>query len=184
MSEKIFDDDLVAIRKNKITLTLNKPAHVAMCILDLCKVLIYEFYYDYIRNKHDNNSRLLFTDTDSFIYEIKTEDVYEDLNKGKKIFDFSNYSTKSKFYDNSNKLMVGKTVSETAETVGVPIKQFFRLKPKMYSFLVDDSSGRKKAKGANRNVFEKITHNEYKDVLLNQKSLRHSINRLTFGYQS
>ena len=69
-----------------------------MCILELSKVLMYEFHYDYIKNKHDN-SRLLFTDTDNLMYEIKNEDVYEDFTNYKEIFDFNNYSTKSKYYD-------------------------------------------------------------------------------------
>ena len=90
MPQKAFGNDLVAIRKSKVTLTLNKPAYVGICILDLSKVLRYEFHYDYVKNKYGNNSRLLFTDTDSLVYEIKTEDVYEDYNKDKKIFDFSN----------------------------------------------------------------------------------------------
>ena len=63
MSHKTFDNDLVAIRKNKITLTLNKPLYMGMCILDLSKVLMYEFHYDYIKNKCGSKSRLLFTDT-------------------------------------------------------------------------------------------------------------------------
>ena len=71
-----------------------------MYILELSKELMYEFHYEYIKNKYGNNSRLLFTDTDSLVYEIKTEDAYEDFNNDKKIFDFSNYSSKSKYYDN------------------------------------------------------------------------------------
>ena len=112
--------------------------------LNLSKVLIYEFHCDYIKNKYGNKSRLLFTDTDSLMYEIKTDNIYEDFTKDKKIFDFSNYSSKSKFYDDSNKLVVGKMEEETAL---VSIKEFVGLKPKMYSFLVDDSSEHKKAKG-------------------------------------
>ena len=69
---------------------------------------MYKFYYDYIKNKYGNNSRLLFTDTDSLMYEIKTEDGYEDFNSDKEMFDFSNYWTKSKYYDNSNKLVIKK----------------------------------------------------------------------------
>ena len=78
-----------------------------MCILELSKVLMYEFHYDYIKNKYDNKSKLLFTDTDSLMYEIKTDslmyeiktgDVYEDLSSDKEMFDFSNYSTQSKYY--------------------------------------------------------------------------------------
>ena len=67
-----------------------------MCILELSKVVMYEFHYDYIKNKYGNNSTLLFTDTDNLMYEIKTEDVYEDFSNDKEIFDLSNYSTKSK----------------------------------------------------------------------------------------
>ena len=135
MSHKIFDNDLVAIRKNKVTLTLNKPAYIGMCILELSKVLMYEFHYDYIKNKYGNNSRLLFTDTDSLMYEIKTKDVCKDFRNNKEMFEFSNYSTKSKYYDNSNKLVVGKMKNETA---GVVIEEFVELKLKMYSYLVDE----------------------------------------------
>ena len=81
--------------------------------LNLSKVLIYEFYYDYIKNKYGNNARLVFTDTDSLMYEIKTEDVYEDFSKDKEMFDFSNYSVKSKYYDDSNKLVADRMKDET-----------------------------------------------------------------------
>ena len=64
MSHKTFNNDLVVIRKSKVTLTLKKPAYVGMCILDLSKVWMYEFHYDYIKNKYGNNSRLLIIDTD------------------------------------------------------------------------------------------------------------------------
>ena len=83
-----------------------------MCILELRKVLMYKFHYDYIENKYDNKSKLLFTDTDSLMYEIKTGDVYEDFSSDKEMFDFSNYSTKSKYYDDSNKLATGKMKDE------------------------------------------------------------------------
>ena len=99
MSQKTFDNDLFGIRENKVTLTLNKPAHVSKSILDLSKVLMYELHYYYIKNEYGNNSKLFFTDTDSLMYEIKTEDVYEDFSKDKGIFDFSNYSADSKYYD-------------------------------------------------------------------------------------
>ena len=68
LSHKMFDHDLVAARKSKVTLTLNKPAYIGLCILDLSKVLMYGFHYDYIKNKHGNNSILLFTDTDSLMH--------------------------------------------------------------------------------------------------------------------
>ena len=86
---------------------------------------MYKFHYDYIKNKYGNNSRLLLTDTDSLMCEIKTEDLSND----KEMFNLSNYSTKSKYYDNSNKLVVGKMKDETA---GVAVEEFPGLKPKMY----------------------------------------------------
>ena len=175
MSRKIFDNDLATIHKNKVTLTLNKSAYIGICILELSKVLMYEFHYDYIKNKYGTNSGLLFIYTDSLMYEIKAEDVYEDFSNNKEMFDLSNYSTKSKYYDNSNKLVVGKMKDKTA---GVSIEEFVGLKPKMYLHLVNDNSENKKEKRVNRNVVATIHHNEYKDVLLNKKCWRHSMNRI------
>ena len=100
MSHKIFDlDNLVAIRKSKVALKLNKPAYIGMCIIELSKVLMYEFHYDYIKNKCDNKSKLLFTDNDILMYEIKTEGVYDDFSSDKEMFNFRNYSSMSKYYD-------------------------------------------------------------------------------------
>ena len=160
MSHKIFDNNLVAIRKSKLSLKLNKPAHIGMRILELSKVIMYEFHYDYIKNKYDKKSKLLFADTDSLMYEIKTEDVYGDFSSNKEMFNFSNYSIKSKYYDYSSKLVIGKIKDETRE---VAIEESVRLKPKMCSFLVDNNK-HKKAKGLNKFVVAAISHNEYKDV--------------------
>ena len=148
MLHKIFDDNLVAICKSKLVLKLNKPAYIRMCIIELSKILMYEFHYDYIKNKYDNKSKLLFTDTDILTYEIKTGDVYEDFSSDKEMFGFSNYWTKSKYYDSSNKLVIGKMKDKTR---GVTIEEFVGLKPKMHSFLVDNIE-HKKEKGVNKNV--------------------------------
>ena len=144
MSHKIFEHNLDAIRKSKVSLKLNKPAYIGMCILELNKVLLYESHYNYIKNKYDNKSKLLFTDTDSLLYEIKTEDVCKDFNSDKEMFKFSNYSTKSKYYDDLNKLLIVKMKDKTR---GDLIEEFVRLKAKIYSFLVDNKIEHKKAKG-------------------------------------
>ena len=82
---KKFDNGLVAICKSKTTVTLNNPAYVGMCILDLSKSInVWIFHYDYIKNRHGNKSWLLFTSTNSLMYEVKTGDVYEDFSKDKK----------------------------------------------------------------------------------------------------
>ena len=96
-----------------------------MCILELIKLLMFEFHYDYIKNKYGNYSRLLFTDIDCLENKTKTADICEDFSSNKEIFDFSNYSAKSKYYDDSNKLVVGKMKDETT---GVVIKIFLGLK--------------------------------------------------------
>ena len=86
ISHKMFDNNLVAIRKSKLALKLNRSGFIGMCILELSKVLMYEFHYDYIKNKDYNKLKLLFTDTDSLKYEIKTKDVYEYFSSDKKMF--------------------------------------------------------------------------------------------------
>ena len=109
MSQKIFDNDLITISKSKVTLTFNKPADIGIFILDLSKVLMCELHYDYIKNKlqlNYYNSRLLFTGTNSFMYEIEIENY--NFNKDKEIIYFINYSSKSKCFDDSNKLVVDK----------------------------------------------------------------------------
>ena len=75
VSSKIFNENLMAVHKVKETLTLNRPAYVGMCILDLSKMLMYDFHYNYIKKKYNNRARLLFTNTDSLTYEIEAEDV-------------------------------------------------------------------------------------------------------------
>ena len=94
------------------------------------------------------------------MYETKTEDVYEDFSNNKEMFDFSNYSTydstNSEYYDNSNKLAVGKMKDETA---GVAIEEFVGLKPKMYSYLVEADSERKKVKGVNKMLRQQVITN-------------------------
>ena len=92
---------------SKVTIKLNRPTYFGMRVLDLIKY-IYKNYIVITLKKNSSKSRLLFTDTDLLMYEIKTEDVYEDFSKDKEMFDFNNYSAKSKYYDDSNKLVVCK----------------------------------------------------------------------------
>ena len=108
------------------------------------------------------------------MYEMKTEDVDQDFGSDKEMFDFSNYCSKSKYYDDSNKLVIRRMKDETE---GVVIKEFVGLKPKTNSFFIDDSK-HKKAKDANKSFVATISHNEYKDVLLNNECIRHSMNRI------
>ena len=101
VSQKIFSKYLVAIYEIKPVLTLDKLIYVGISILDLRKYLMHEFHYEYIKRKYD--AKLLFTDTDSLVYETKTGDVYEDFYRDKNLFDFSDYPQNSKFFDTVTK---------------------------------------------------------------------------------
>ena len=103
VSSKIFNENLMAVHKVKETLTLNRLAYVGMRILDLSKMLMYDFHYNYIKMKYINRARLLFTDTDSLTYEIEAEDVYKDFWNDKDMFDNSDYLDSSPYYCNVNK---------------------------------------------------------------------------------
>ena len=107
-----------------------------MCMLELSKVPIYEFHYDYIKNKYGNKLRLFLINNYSFVYEIETKNVYADFSKNKENFNFSNHSLNLKYYNDSNTLAFGKIRDETG---GDPIEELVGSKLKMYSVLVSDS---------------------------------------------
>ena len=128
VSQKIINKDLVAIHEIKLFLTLDKPIYVGFSIPDLIRLLMYDFYYNYITRKFD--AKLLFTETGSLTYEIKTEDIYEDFYKDKDLFDFSNYPEELKFVDPSNRNEIGKMKDEYMGKINI---EFVGLKSKMYS---------------------------------------------------
>ena len=130
---------------------------------------MYQFHYDYVLKTFDN-VKLLFMDTDSLVYEIKDENVYEQSFKDKELFDFSGYSKDSIYYDDSNKKKLGKMKEEFN---GNKIDEFVGLKSKMYSLINNDWEVNK-AKDVNL----KLKHKEYVDVLFNKKVLKHKMNRI------
>ena len=173
VSSKIFNENLVAVHKIKETLTMNRPAYVGACILDLSKTLIYDFHYNYIKHNYDNKAKLLFTDTDSLTYEIETADAYADFWQNKDKFDNSNYNIESPFYNAVNKKVIGKFKDESA---GIPITEFVGLRSKMYSYVKDNDEGGKTAKGIKKQVIKKnITHDNYKEVLFNNEQMQHTM---------
>ena len=126
-SIKIF----AAIHEIKPVLTLNKPIYVGFTVPKLCHWLMYDFHYNFIKKHFD--TELLFTDTDSLTYQIKSEDVHEDFYKHKPLFDFSNYPKDSKFFDPTNKKVVGKMKDEKEVKIN---DEFVGLKSKMYSIKI------------------------------------------------
>ena len=172
VSSKIFNENLVALHKIKETLTLNRPAYIGMCILDLSKTLMYDFHYNYIKQKYGSKAKLLFTDTDSLTYEIEARDVYSDFWNDKDKFDNSDYSVSSPYFYNTNKKVIGKFKDEAA---GVPICEFVGLRSKMYSYMKSNQKGGKTAKGIKKNIAKNIKHENYKETLFNKKQMYHKM---------
>ena len=131
---------------------------------------MYQFYYDYVL-KTFNDVRLLFTDTESLVYEIKGGNVYDKCFKDKYLFDFSGYSKHNVYYDDSNKKVLGKLKDELG---GAKIVEFVGLKSKMYSLIAENDKEVNKTKGVNL----KLRHAEYLDVLFNKKVVRHKMKRI------
>ena len=175
VSSKIFNENLVGVHTKKERLLLDKPSYVGMCILDLSKTHMYDFHYNYIKKKYPD-SQLLFTDTDSLFYHIKSEkDIYEEFWVDRELFDNSDYPNSSKYFSDENKKVIGKFKDEAA---GKPILEFVGLKSKMYSYKIGEEE-HKKAKGVKKNVVKKeIKHQDYLDVLFNKKIMHHQMNTI------
>ena len=89
---KHFSENLLTIEMKKTKVKMNKPVYLGMSILYICKLLMYEFWYEYIKLKYKENAKLCYMDTDSFVINIFTEDFFEDINDDiEKLFDTSNY---------------------------------------------------------------------------------------------
>ena len=166
VTHKLFNKNFATIHEIKEVLILNKPIYVGFTVLDLSKWLMYDFHYNFI--KKNFSVELLFTDTDSLTYEIKPENVYKEFYKWKDLFDFSNYSKDSTFYDDSNKKVIGKMKDEYG---GAIIDQFIGLKSKMYS--IKKINGSKSSTTNRVNIVTEF--NEFKDVLFNKKVIRHKM---------
>ena len=165
-SRKIFNENLVSVHMKKTSLTMNKPVYLGMSILDLSKTLMFDFHYKYIIPKYGNKAKLLFTDTDSFLYEIQTEDFYKDISGDvKDRFDTSDYPEghPSGIPTGVNKKVLGMFKDEAA---GKNITEFVGLRAKLYSYKMEEGKENKKCKGIKKAVVEKsISHEDYKTCL-------------------
>ena len=163
---KKFDENLVSVHMKKTSLTMNKPVYLGMSILDLSKNIMFDFHYNYIKPKYGNKAKLLFTDTDSFLYEIQTEDFYKDISGDvRDRFDTNNYPENhpSGIPTGINNKVLGKFKDEAE---GKPINEFVGLRSKAYSFKMDEGKEIKKCKGIKKAVVERtIRHEDYKKCL-------------------
>ena len=142
---KCFSKNLLAIEMKKRKVKMNKPVYLGMSVLEISKTLIYEFWYDYMKPKYGDNVKLCYMDTDSFIMHIKTEDFYKDIaNDAEKGFDTSNYEVNRPLPIGKNKKVIGLMKDELG---GKIMAEFVALRPKTYSYIMDDGGSDKKAKG-------------------------------------
>ena len=133
---------------------------------------MYEFHYHYMKKKYGFNAQLLFTDTDSLCYEVKTHDIYRDMSEDRHLFDFSGYPKGHLLYDITNKKVIGKMKDNTAS---VPIKEFVGLRAKMYSLIHGDEE-KGTAKGVSKAVIKtKLCHELYKQSLFNRETQMESM---------
>jgi hypothetical protein len=175
-SRTIFSENLAAIHMGRTKLVFNKPIYLGMSILDLSKNLMYDFHYNYVKTKYENKAKLLFTDTDSLMYEIETEDFYRDI--GKDIhskFDTSNYpkNHSSGIETGVNKKVIGMFKDEAG---GKIISEFVGLRAKLYSFKCEEME-EKRCKGIKKAVVKNdITFNDYKNCLFNGDKVMRKMN--------
>ena len=166
MSFRIFHENFAAVQLRKIKIHINKPFYVGFTVLDFSKIHMYNFHYDYIKPQYGDRAQLLFTDTDSLMYQIAAtyQDVYADFKEDSHFFDLSGLPTTHPSYDATNKKVVGKFKDESN---GDPLLEFIGLRPKMYSFITvsDAETGRTKdkhrAKGIASAAARSLRHADY-----------------------
>ena len=161
----ISEDLFQMIEMNETKVKMNKPIYLGLSILEISKLLMYEFWYDYMKPKYGDNIKLCYMDTDSFIMNIKTEDFYKYItNDVEKRFDTSNYEVNRPLPTGENKKVISLMKDELG---GKIITEFVTLRPKTYSYLTDDCKEDKKAKGTKKYVVKRmIKFNDYKNCLL------------------
>ena len=163
-----ISENLSIIEMKRTKAQMNKPIYLGLLILEISKLLMYEFWYDYMKPKYGDNVKLCYMDTDSFIMNIKTEDFYKDVaNDVEKRSDTSNYEVDRPLSTGKNKKVTGLMKDELG---GRFITEFVPFRPKTYSYLTDDCKEDKKAKGTKKcGIKRMIKFDDYKNCLLNGK---------------
>ena len=161
---KLIDNNLAIIEMRKVKVKMNKPIYLGLSILDISKITMYEFWYDYVKIKYEDKARLCYMDTDSFVVNIKTKDFYKDIAENvKDRFDTSNYTFDRPLLTGVNKKVIGLMKDELGGDI---ITEFVALRPKAYSYITNDFIEMKKAKGTKKCVVNKMLRFEdYKKCL-------------------
>jgi hypothetical protein len=177
---QIFAEELAGIELQKVKCVINKPTYVGFAVLELSKLCMYDFHYEHFKQWYPK-AQLLFTDTDSLVYEIFTDDLYADLAAHREYFDFSGYPHDHPLFGDDNKMVVGKMKDESA---GHIITEYVGLRPKMYSYLTkpDDENEppkeAKRAKGIQKAAINDLRHADYLEQLKRAKENYVNVRRI------
>ena len=172
----LISENLSIIEMKKTKIKMNKPIYLGLSILEISKILIYEFWYDYVKPKYNDNVKLCYMDTDSFVMNIRANDFYKDITHDVyNRFDTSSYEVNRPLPIGKNKKVIGLMKDELG---GEIITEFIALRTKTYSYLTDNDKIDKKAKGTKKCAINKmIKFDDYKNCLLNNKILLKSHQR-------
>ena len=177
-SSILFGENLMGFEMGKVKVVMNKPVYLGQAILDLSKLVMYEFHYDYMRRKCDSrNLKLCYMDTDSLVYQIRTDAFYADIaSEVPARFDTSAHRSDRPLPTGLNKKVIGLMKDEMGGDI---IEEFVALRPKLYSYR-DGSKEHKKCKGIKKNVVKKtLMFEDYKNCLFNKTNILRS--QLLFG---
>ena len=151
---KLIDNNLAIIEMSKVKVKMNKPIYLGLSVLDISKITMYKFWYDYVKIKYQDKARLCYMDTDSFVVNIKTKDFYKDIAENvKERFDTSNYIYDRPLPTGVNKKVIGLMKDELGGDI---ITEFVALRSKAYSYIKNDFIEMKKAKGTKKCVVNKM----------------------------
>jgi len=174
-----YSKTFCAVECSKESVLFNKPIYVGFSVLELSKLHMYDFHYCVMKDFYKNQKlNILYLDTDSFFYEVFTNDLYDDFLNLKQYLDLSDFPKEHKCFDNSNKKKLGCFKDECA---GIAIVEFVGLRPKLYTFrTIDDNTLQdvsqmrlKKAKGVKKCVLDNhISFDDYKSCLFNNTNIR------------
>ena len=169
-STKHISKDLLIMEMKKVEVKMDKPIYLGQTKLDISKTLMYEFWYDYIKPIYVDKAKLFYTDTDSLVIYIKTEDFYKDIaNDVERLFDTSNYNKKD-----DRPLPIGKNkkvIDMFKDEIGGKIMtEFCALRAKTYVYKLDDDTEMKKAKSTKKYIVKReLMFENHVDALFNDE---------------
>lgn len=174
----ILDDSKAFVKYRKTRVIMDKPIYLGFTVLELSKLLMYNLHYSVFKPFYGSRLKLVYTDTDSFIYHMETENLYKDFDKLSDIMDFCDYPKDHPLYSEKNKKVIGKLKDEMH---GEPISMVVALKSKLYYLETKNASKQqKRAKGVQRSILrDEITRETYLDCLFDLRVHKHPMRRIT-----